>query len=84
VDVGSVSDISQVHTASIFRVKLSRVSEFSYVYELIGFGPADLRAGKGGGWCPVPSTNRTHNQVLIGSIGGLCVRKAEFVVRPNI
>lgn len=43
VDVVSVADVSVVHFASIFRVKITRAS----VHICIGFGPTDQRGNSG-------------------------------------
>jgi hypothetical protein len=75
VDVSSVADISQAHAASIFRVKVGRVSKFSN-----WSNSPKMREG----CLLVRGAAYRENQVLICSIGELCVRKAEFAARSTV
>jgi uncharacterized membrane protein len=44
-DVGSVGDVSDVHFASIFRIKMRRVGEFLYVCVMIRMKPGEEEWG---------------------------------------
>jgi hypothetical protein len=66
-EVGSVADVSEVRSVSIFRVEVSRVSECVCTYT---FGLIDPR-GKGGGWRLFPANRDSefHPVILKGALG---------------
>jgi hypothetical protein len=54
VDVSSVADVSEVHAAAMFRVKVSRVGECSYMYLF---------------WSKTPMGGKMETGSLSGSVG---------------